>query len=293
MKKQLIFSLVFVLIKVSSFAQQHAIKCANYIAEHQIELAKKEIQIALEDDSEKNAPYTWHINAFLLKEQFKLNLSGKNEYRTLAILAAKKSLNLDKTEIYKDKTDKIINYLAATYLKEAFLLSTSNDTTQIKTAIGFYEEYENAKKITTPNEDFLKTKNEVLIHMANQYEKIYYKDKTNSNLVFKSIELYKTILLNDSLNYQSNYNIAVDYYNLAVDQISKIDASTPFWELIFIQEQSIELFKQSLPYMTQAYNQNPSRIHSLKGLMQIYRALGNEEKYQVFKQKTEENIQKK
>jgi len=290
MKKQLIFSLIIVLTSLITHAQEHAINAANFIAERDIEAAETEMKIALQDEKEKNNPYTWHVYAFLLKEQFKQNISGKNEYRSLAILAAKKSLKLDKENTFQQKTNKILNYLAATYLKEAFLLSKSNDTTQIKTAIGFYNEYEFTKKITTPDEDFMKTKHEVLIHMANQYEKLYYKNKSEKNYVLKAIKTYENILQKDSLNYQSNYNVAVDYYNLAVDEISKIDANTPFWELILIQEQSIELFKKSLPYMTRAHQQNSDRIHSLKGLMQIYRALGDEEKYLSFKQKTKDKI---
>ncbi len=290
MKKLLTFILLVVLVNFTMHGQNHAITAANLLAEKKYDAAEKEMQEALANPEEKKNPYTWHINAYLKKEQYKLSPTLDSKYRQQAIEAAKESLKLDTEKKYIDQTKKIINYLAATYLKDAFSLSKSQDTLIILTAPEFYQHYVTAKKITTPNENFAESQVEVWIHMANQFEKLYYEDKTKTNLINQALNYYNKVLEVDPKNYSSNYNIAVDYYNMAVDDIGKIDASTPFWELIYIQEHSIEMFKKSLPYMQEAYRQKPTRTHSLKGLMQIYRALGDEEKYLLFKKKAEESI---
>lgn len=278
------------LFAITGFSQEHTLIAADFLAAGNLQEAEKEMKLALSSEEEKNNAYAWHINAYLFKEKYKQNPSKDSEDRAEAIESAKKSLELDTEETYKAQTIKIINYLSSTCLKDAFVLTKSRDTTIIKSALNYYNKYEAAKKIINPEEDFTIKKNDVYLYMANQFEKLYDNDKMDKALIENAILYHKLVLSTNPKDFRSNFNIAVDYYNQAVEEISKIDAKTSFWELIYIQEKSIELFKIALPYMEKAHELEGSHLNTLKGLMQIHRALSNNQLYIEYKNKAEEFV---
>jgi hypothetical protein len=94
----------------------------------------------------------------------------------------------------------------------------------------------------------------------------------------------------DPKDYQANYNIAINYYNQGAYKIRQVNYNTEIYELIMIQDESVKLFKQSLPYMLEAHSQRPNRKETLKGLMAIYRSLSDEQKSNQYKNRLEELI---
>ena len=119
-------------------------------------------------------------------------------------------------------------------------------------------------------------------------EKLSDSEKGESEKYFKKSEaLYKDVIKFDPNNVRANYNLAILYYNQAVNIIDKMDADTDLTTIDKIQDQCVVIFKQSLPYMEKAYKLNPSRKDVLEGLAGIYFALNDLPKSNEFKQKAE------
>ena len=119
-------------------------------------------------------------------------------------------------------------------------------------------------------------------------EKLSESEKGEEEKYFKKSEaLYKSVIKVDPNNVRANYNLAILYYNQAVNIIDKMDADTDLTTIDKIQDQCVVIFKQSLPYMEKAYSLNPSRKDVLEGLAGIYFALNDLPKSNEFKQKAE------
>lgn len=119
-------------------------------------------------------------------------------------------------------------------------------------------------------------------------EKLSESEKGQEEKYFKKSEtLYKDVIKVDPNNVRANYNLAILYYNQAVNIIDKMDADTDLTTIDKIQDQCVVIFKQSLPYMEKAYKLNPNRKDVLEGLAGIYFALNDLPKSNEFKQKAE------
>ena len=78
------------------------------------------------------------------------------------------------------------------------------------------------------------------------------------------------------------------YYNQAVNLINQSDYDLDIVALNDVQDNSINLFKQSLPFMEKAYALDPNKKETLLGLSGIYFSLNEKEKSNEFKQKLEQ-----
>jgi tetratricopeptide (TPR) repeat protein len=119
-------------------------------------------------------------------------------------------------------------------------------------------------------------------------EKLSETEKGQEEKYFKKSEsLYKEVIKSDANNSRANYNLAILYYNKAVNIIDKLDADSDLITIDKIQDQCVLIFKLSLPYMTKAYQLNPNKKDVLEGLAGIYFALNDIPKSNEFKQKAE------
>ena len=100
--------------------------------------------------------------------------------------------------------------------------------------------------------------------------------------------LYLEVLAMDSNNVSANYNLGILYYNQAVAIIEHMDYDMALVKLYEIQEECINLFLKSLPYMRKAYELNPTRKETLIGLSGIYFSLNEIEMSEQYKQELED-----
>jgi hypothetical protein len=89
----------------------------------------------------------------------------------------------------------------------------------------------------------------------------------------KAREIYSELLKQQPDNFKVNYNLALLYYNEAVDRINQLDYDTDMIALDDIQQECKDLFKLALPYMEKAYQLSPKNKETLKGLQGIYFSL--------------------
>lgn len=99
---------------------------------------------------------------------------------------------------------------------------------------------------------------------------------------------YNKVLELDPNNIGANYNMGILYYNQAVNLINQSDYDLDIVALSDIQDNSIKLFKESLPFMEKAYSLDPRRKETLLGLSGIYFSLNEFDKSNMFKLKLEE-----
>ena len=78
------------------------------------------------------------------------------------------------------------------------------------------------------------------------------------------------------------------FYNQAVQLINQSDYDIDIVALNDIQDNSVKLFRESLPFMEKAYKLDPKRRETLLGLSGIYFSLNEKEKSDLYKQKLQE-----
>lgn len=247
--------------------------------------AKIKIDEAISTNEGKEA-HTWYAHGFIYKEIFK-QLDNENKYspnREKAIDSITKCLNIDKTGQYVQPCKDVLDWLMGTYYEDAMngakFLSLENRDEPDK----FFTKYRQTLQLTNPGTKQGVKEMDYYKLMGSSYAKIYEKNPQQGQAyVDASIVYFKDALLVDSMDYDSNYNLAIAYFNQGVRKIRSIGIETEISEIIRIQESAIILFKASLPYMLRADEIQPGRKESLKGLHFIFRGLNNEDRANYYK----------
>ena len=242
--------------------------------------AKEVILDALQKEEEQNHPYTWCVKGFIFKEIYK-TIENKDRYsanRDVAIDALKTSIRLDTKKEYETTNLKALEFLANTLYNDVVYLTRGLNEYNVDEPEKFYKRYQTVWRLVEPNADFTHKDVELYRVMAEGFNKIYKADPER-NLVFfdKSASYYKKAIALRPDDTLANYNLAILYYNRGVFKIKKIGASTEIFELIFIQDECIELFKQSLPFMKKAHDLDPTRKEPLQGLRAIFKSLSEDQ----------------
>lgn len=119
-------------------------------------------------------------------------------------------------------------------------------------------------------------------------ERLSDNERSEANKYFDKAErLYKELIKLQPSNFRPNFNLAVMYYNKAINLIENTDMDQGIPEIDKVQEKCIPIFKQSLPYMQRAHEIDPKRKEVLEGLAGIYFALNDLPKSNEYKQKAE------
>ncbi|MGB1032594.1 MAG: hypothetical protein ACPGWM_08255 [Flavobacteriales bacterium] len=249
--------------------------------------AKEVILDALQKEEEQNHPYTWCVKGFIFKEIYK-TIENKDRYssnRDIAIDALKTSIRLDTNKEYENTNLKALEFLANTLYNDVVYLTRGLNEYNVEEPEKFYKRYKTVWRLVEPNADFTDKDVELFRVMAEGFNKIYKSDPERNAVFFdKSATYYKKAISLKGDDTVANYNLAILYYNRGVFKIKKIDSNTEIFELITIQDECIELFKQSLPYMKKAHELDSTRKEPLKGLRAIYKSLSEdqeEEKYRT------------
>jgi len=280
--------LILVLHGVSSSAQQDKSltrKAVQLAMSHDLVGARTVIDQAIAtEDSLK--PYTWYVHGFIYKEIFKEieNLSINSENREVAVSSIVHCRKLDHKGELLQESSKALEFLAKSYFNHAKDMIDSQDPEWLGQAEGYFMKFKEVTLLYDPLFDA--TKDEIAFYksLAQSYERIYDRDRTHEEFVDLGIVFYKKALELNPEDYETNYNTAINFYNRSVHRIKEIDQNTEIFELLLIQDECIQLFKKSLPYMIKAHKQNPQRKETLIGLMAIYRALNEYEKSELYKE---------
>jgi tetratricopeptide (TPR) repeat protein len=292
-KRILVFG-ILLMISVVMKAQDSKVSAAyNFLMQKQLDSAKAAIDIAIANPQTSNDARAWNVRAFVYKEIYKVREKNnpQSPARIESVNAAKKLLTITTQSEEKGTATNVIKYLTSTFYNDA---SDNMDTAHYKTAIAMFEKYkEYYPLIDTSKANLQKKDIEFLLALASTYTE---KFKSNKSKQIEFLNLAKAtfnkVLAIDPNNINANYNMGILFYNQAVDLINQSDYDLDIVALSDIQDNSITLFKQSLPFMEKAYTFDPNRKETLLGLSGIYFSLNEFEKSNMIKQKLKEIEQK-
>lgn len=251
------------------------------------------IQDAIEG-AEGDDAFSWYVKGYIHKQIFvdEEKENPSSPHRDQAIQAIDKSIALDKAGEYSDNCQKAMRFLAVTFYNDAIWGTRSFDPQHPEVPEASFKRFTDVMAKAEPGYDFTKNTIDFYKQMGTAFIRHFkIEDGKDRDLMESSNRYYKMVLALDSADYDSNYNLAINYYNLGVQRIKQINHGTDIFELLGIQDECVILFQQSLPYMLKAQRQDPNRVETLKGLMAIYRALSDHEKstyYQRELQKLEQ-----
>lgn len=286
--KKLVY-ITFLLLCTNSLLAQNKLTNAIYsLKNNELDKAKQLIDAAAEDTLFSDDGVTWYFRGFIYKNLFK-EREAKNpdsDFREKSVEFFRKSLELESEGTYADGSKKGLAYLAQTYYNQAVVLFTKEG---YEKAIRNYEKYKELIREVQGEEDFREKDIMFKMALATTFGRFAEEDSTETEgYLNKAKELYEEVLAMDSNNVSANYNMGIIYYNEGVEIVQNMDYSLDLFELNAVQDQIIELFKQSLPYMLKAYKLNPRRKETLIGLQGIYFSLNDIEKSDAFKKELED-----
>jgi hypothetical protein len=262
----------------------HQDRAWNFMVSGQVDSAKKEIDLQmLEPGADKN-PDCLQTFGIVYMELDKKNPGTdlQLQYRSMAFNAFKKSLEFDTVSARAQTTRDYLKFCATRYYNDAV---TTLDTVHYSKSVQCYNMYRQAAVLGDPKIDIKKKDIEFYLALASIYTVKYNLDRKANAPLFDSIRnSYNLVLALDPNNYSANYNLGVIYWNKGVDLMYDIDYDDSLGVVFDVQDHSVELFKQSLPFAEKAYEMEPKREETLIVLSGIYYSLNEFEKSDKYKQ---------
>lgn len=247
--------------------------------------ARDAILEAIQSPEEQSTAYAWFVKGFIFKEIYK-QIEKSNPYsenREVAVEAIERSMELDSLKAHKQNNMKALSFIATTYYNDAVKLTKSLNFDNIDEPTVFYEKYKELDAIVNPGKSYVQQDVEMYMNLAKGCRLLYEKDMEQNVAYFdRVVEFYMKALALNPEEYSANHNLAINLYNRGVFKIRKINHNTEIFELIQIQEDCVQYFKQSLPYMLKANELNQDREETVKGLMAIYRSLSDDEQAMIY-----------
>jgi len=252
-----------------------------------LQKAKELIDAASVDTIFSDKAATWYYRGFIYKGLFKKNEAAdkQSNYRLQSINYFKKSLEIEPEGTYAAGSKNSLKYFAQTIFNHS---ASSLNPDEYPVAISNYRLYKDLMLEYDSTLDL--TEKDIMFNLAlaMTYSRIAENDSSKSEMYTEQAkQKYTEVLKMDSNNISANYNLGIIYYNEGVEIVNNMDYSLDLFELNAVQDQIIELFRTSLPYMKKAYDLNPKRKETLIGLQGIYFSLNDIPKSEAFKKELE------
>ena len=283
-----------IIITVALLASLHSAQAQNdkiaealkQLKEGNLDRAKVLIDSAsVNDQTSKSAP-TWYYKGYIYYELYKRDKHDGGPERSLSIDYFQKSISLDPQGKYADNShDQMVNIVRTFYNDAVIALNSKNPEKAEKS----FEIYQKKIVIAEPGVDLKSKRIDVYLALGGMYTNLYGENrKVNGTYWNKAKTFFDLVLDIDPDNLNANYNLGILYYNKAVNIINGTDYDIDLVALSDIQDTSIILFRQSLPYMETALKLEPENENTLVGLSGIYFALNEIERSNEIKKKLEE-----
>ena len=105
-------------------------------------------------------------------------------------------------------------------------------------------------------------------------------DLNSKNLLDSCISYFSKSLDSNPNQYTPNYDLGILYHNLGVDIIlEELDIDADLEMVILMQEQAVEYFSKSLPYLEKVYQMKPEETSIVQGIAAVYYSLNDMEKH--------------
>ena len=277
---------VLLLAASLSWAQTNALQEAiKLYRDGDLEEAQVSIEQAVKDSTLAANPTTWYLRGFIYKDLYKEKpqLDTIVAFRALATQSFIQLLAIDNSGKYNADAYTSLKYIGVTLYNDAIKDLEAGEFERSKTR---FEQFK--ANISSSNDTTIDVYSQEVDYYLNLGSLFTLLNQQNDTLGYlDSAKLaYNHVLGFDSLNVKANYNMGVLFYNQAVSIINDLDYDeVDLVAFSDIEDQSIELFKQSLPYMELAYSLAPNDRNTIEGLAGIYFSLRDFDKSNEFKAK--------
>ncbi len=261
------------------YAQSSLNEAKSAYQQKDIATAKSKIDEAQKEPLNFSLYDFWEAKGIIYYDFYKANKASDKTYtiRKTALEAFEKGIELTKDEESKTRLKKKIKSASNACYNNAIKQAESGDIINSKIGIELFTKY---AKIGNPSIDLLP----LLLQYTN-VKAVYYENlhKSGDKSAFeKTKEAYLEGIALSNDNYQSNFHLALLYYNRSVELIDELD----FIDIDAVrikEEESIKLHKKALPYALVAYSNQPHNKVVLEMLEGIYFNIRNFEKADEFK----------
>ena len=259
-----------------------------FVQSGELDSAKKEVDLHMKEPGAEKSADSWWLQGVIYKEMYKKyeNTNLASSYRTKSFEAFKQSLILDTVPEHQRMVRDNIRYIALRFYNDAV---ATLDTVRYATSVTCYQNYREAVLLADPAINIKEKDEGFYVALASTYYAIYNIDKkVNAKFFDLTRETYMKVLGWNPNNYTANYNLGLLYWNKGVDLMYEIDYDINLDSAMDVQDHSVELFKESLPFAEKAYEIAPKREETLVVLSGIYYSLNEFQKSKAYQQMLED-----
>ncbi|MEM6522472.1 MAG: hypothetical protein AAGF85_20350 [Bacteroidota bacterium] len=265
--------LVFVFAPLVGLAQNEELqKSYQQYQQGQVAEAKEIIDAVYKQYADLNDPNALYLKGFIYKDFYKANREKDSTMviRNESIRVFDQLLSLSPDDKIKQDAKSSLNFLYNTYYNDAIDYLNQE---RFDLSGKHFDRY--CELIGDDVNKVQQLKKEYLLSKAFKYSSLHKQDSVlNQSHWSGAIDTYKEVLKIDSADTKANYNIGVLLYNKAVNLISSLEyGEIDIISISQIEEQSLDLFKEALPYMLSVFNKKPDDQGAIKGLAGIYFSL--------------------
>jgi hypothetical protein len=223
--------------------------------------------------------YFWHVCGFINLDIFKYleNKSHGSETKLKAADCFIKSMNLDVEGQYSERNIKALDYISTNYYNDAVTILQKFAVNNREDAVSYYNSYKRLKRIAHPDYDFAEKDVDFYYGIGMLFKMSYENDKhANKDLLDSCISYFNKSLKIEPNQYSANYNLGIMYHNLGVDIImDELDIDADLEMVILMQEQAVNYFSKSLPYLKKVYEMKPKEVSIVQGIAAVYYSLND------------------
>lgn len=257
----------------------------------QYDQAAAAINKATESEKGRNNKIAWHIRGFIYKDLYLDNRKTEKgvQARDQAITSFRESIKLDDDRALEEQNRKALKVLAVSFFNDASEIIEKRDPDNIENANGNYNRYKSLTLFLFPDSVMKDKDIEYYLAMSTAHRKIYEsnRDKYDSHWQTSNDYILKVLDL-DPKNWPALYSLSVSHYNKGAYNLERLPDVTSIPDIYEIQAESMRSIEIALPYMMKAYEANPEKIESVKGLRVITFNLNQQEDSEQFRLREKE-----
>lgn len=265
-------------------SKHHLDRATEFILNGQVDSSRMEIDLQMKEPGADKDPDVWYWRGIIYYEMYKRHeiTNTASPHRLTALNSFETSLSMDSDSARIQLSRAYLKSIASRFYNDAV---ATLDTVNYATSVSCYQNYRKAVLLSDPKFDIKKKDTEFYLALASTYLTIYNVDKkANAEFFDSTRNTYMRVLTIDPNNYSANYNLGVLFWNKGVDLMYDIDYDDSLGMVFDVQDRSVELFKQSLPFAEKAYEMEPKREETLIVLSGIYYSLNEFEKSDKYKE---------
>lgn len=267
----------------SSYCPEQMLLIQKYKSKNYLNASQYIDTVLTQCPDKSNDAYFLHLCGFINFNIYR-EIDGKSSSSSARPAACDyfvKSINYDNKNQFTEKNLQAINSFSISYINDALMIMQKMEFKNQSKALEYYNTFKMLKSIAEPNYDFSNISIDFFNGMGRMYKMRYENDKINSkNLLDSCINYFNKSLAINTNQYTPNYDLGILYHNLGVDIIlEELDIDADLEMVILMQEQAVEYFSKSLPYLEKVYQMKPEETSIVQGIAAVYYSLNDMEKH--------------